>query len=50
MRFACAKQQDMEAADSGLGGDALEVFADWLTRREQGAFAEFDELLRGQVG
>ncbi|HEX5011622.1 MAG TPA: SUMF1/EgtB/PvdO family nonheme iron enzyme [Planctomycetota bacterium] len=37
----------MAAPEPGPGGDAIEIFAGWLSRRERGELLEFDELLRG---
>ncbi len=36
----------MVSPDSGAGGDAIEIFAGWLSRRESGENVEFNELLR----
>ncbi|MBK7644260.1 MAG: SUMF1/EgtB/PvdO family nonheme iron enzyme [Planctomycetes bacterium] len=36
----------MDASDSGPSGDALEVFAEWVTQRQEGRGVEFEELLR----
>jgi tRNA A-37 threonylcarbamoyl transferase component Bud32 len=36
----------MGAPERGPAGDAIEIFAGWLSRRERGELIEFDELLR----
>ncbi len=40
----------METADSGSGGGALELFADWLSRREKGELVEFETLVQEHPG
>ena len=36
----------MAAPEQGPAGDAIEIFAGWLSRRENGELVGFDELLR----